>query len=480
MGGASFQFLAFAFIAAIVYNLSSSLLWRRFVLLVANAYFLSTFVSNIQNILPLLGFLALGYVGVRTMQRKAGAWAYAAMLVLVIGVFVWLKKYTFLPSDSFLRFAYVTIGLSYMLFRVLHLMIDAHSDNLPEKIGLISYLNYTLSFMTLVSGPIQRFEEFEQTEAAVVRPPLTVFGVGEGLHRIVVGFFKVSVLSLILFRLHKDMLGVLGPGQSLAHRVLTGAILAVSYPLYLYFNFSGYMDLVIGIGRFFRFTLPENFDRPFFSDNFVTFWGCRWHITLSNWLRTYVFNPLLLISMRRISSPALEPFLVVPALFITFFLVGIWHGQTSEFLFFGFLQGFGVAINQLYQILLEKQIGRRRYKALCLNGLYISFSRGLTFTWFALTQFWFWSNWAQIRQFASTLTLPGVILMCLAVFLPATVLLSVLDMSWKRALALRWKGSSVALSPYTLTVVDTSLAIVSFAIVVLLHSAAPDIVYKAF
>ncbi len=95
-------------------------------------------------------------------------------------MFVWLKKYEVLPVASFLQFSYVTIGLSYILFRVVHLIVETHADTFAGKIGLVSYLNYTLNFMTLVSGPIQRFEEFEKQQLALVRPPLDWWMAGEG------------------------------------------------------------------------------------------------------------------------------------------------------------------------------------------------------------------------------------------------------------------------------------------------------------
>ena len=479
MATASFQLLAFSLVAAIVYNLHSSLGWRQSVLLIANAYFLYTFVGNVQSILPLMGFVVLGYLGVWTMQRHATTRTYVGMLVLVIGSFVWLKKYTFLPSVTVLHFTYVTVGLSYILFRVLHLMIDAHANLLPEKIGPLPYLNYTLNFMTLVSGPIQKYEDFQKTGRATVPPRLTVIAVGEGLHRIVVGFFKIAVLSLIFSRLQKHMLAALVPGQALPHRALTAASMAVAYTLYLYSNFSGYIDIVIGVGRFFGFQLPENFDRPFSADSFMNFWS-RWHITLSDWLKTYVFNPLLMAGMRRISSISLQPFIAVPAIFFTFFLVGVWHGQTSEFLFFGFLLGFGIAANLLYQILLEKHWGRKRYRTIASNPVYTAFSRGLTFTWLTFALLWFWSNWGQLREIAMTLSWRGILLFFPAILLPATALLSVIGMARDRALAVRWKGYAVLLSPYTLTVFDTSLSIASFVVVILLHHTSPAIVYKAF
>jgi D-alanyl-lipoteichoic acid acyltransferase DltB (MBOAT superfamily) len=173
--------------------------------------------------------------------------------------------------------------------------------------------------------------------------------------------------------------------------IFVGVTIVAIYPIYLYFNFSGYTDAAIGAARLFRIELPEHFDRPFTSENFINFWS-RWHITLSAWLKAYVYIPLLIALMRRFESPRYEPYFGVFAFFVTFFLVGAWHGQTSKFLFFGVLQGAGVAVNKLYQIEMTTILGRRGYRLLCDNPLYRMLSRGLTFTWFAFRLLWFWSG----------------------------------------------------------------------------------------
>ena len=476
---ASLQFVVFTVVAACAYNLFRSVMWRQLALLAVNLLFLATFTSNAKAYLPFAGFLLLGFVAVQAVQHAGTRKALVPFLILVLGVFVWLKKYTFLPSASFLRFSYVTIGLSYVLFRILHLIIDAHANSLNVKITPLSYLNYTLNFLTLISGPIQRYEDFAVEQLAPVRRPLTIFAIGEGIHRIVAGFFKVIVLSWLLSMLHQQALGALTEHPLFRWRLFIAATIAVSYPLYLYFNFSGYMDIVIGAGRFFTFTLPENFDRPFFSDSFIDFWS-RWHITLSNWLKTYVFNSLLLVSMRRISSRALETFLAVPAFFITFFLVGIWHGQTSEFVVFGLLQGFGVAANQLYRILMVKGLGQEKFRLLTSNRIYVALSRGLTFSWFTFTLFWFWSNWNQMREIILALHSLGVFIVSIMIFVASTIVLSVIETVRDTVLAVKWNGSPVVFSRYMLTIFDTGLMVISLAVVLLLNAPAPDIVYKAF
>ena len=477
MNTSSLQFVLFALLAACVYNLFRSVLWRQWTLLVANVCFLLTFASSFRAFLPFAVFLLLGFLGIRSVQSPSARKAYVPLVVAVVLIFIWLKKYTFLPSGALLSFSYFTVGLSYILFRVLHVMIDAHSSRV-RGMGPVAYLNYTLNFLTLVSGPIQRYEDFAASQLTPVRPSLTIIDMGEGLHRVVVGFFKVTVLCWLLSPLQKQALAALSGNPFWGSKLLTGAIAVVAFPLYLYFNFSGYTDMVIGLGRFFRFELPENFDRPLFACSAIEFWN-RWHITLSNWLKTYVFNPLLLAEMRRFPSESAEPFLAVPAFFITFSLVGIWHGQTSEFLFFGLLTGLGVAVNQLYRVL-QNRFNRMGYRTLIANPLYTAFGRGLNFTWFVFTLLWFWSSWSQIRGITAGLGVAGTALVFLVIFVCATIVLSLLERIRNHALAVCWNGSPVVLSRYVLTVCDSGLMVISLVVVVLLNAPAPDIVYKAF
>src|SRR5262249_34311503 len=154
--------------------------------------------------------------------------------------------------------------------------------------------------------------------------------------------------------------------------------------------------------------LPENFDRPFLAPNILLFWG-RWHITLTNWLKAYVYSPLVLFWMRRAKSETSELLVGVIAYFLTFFLVGFWHGQTYSFLFFGILQGGGVAANKLYQVAAAHLLTPVRYRSLSKNPLYVSIARGITFSWYSFTLLWFWASWAQVAAFA---TIIGPALIC--------------------------------------------------------------------
>lgn len=215
MGSASLQFLVYAFAVVLVFNLSRSIAWRQFVLLAASAAFLCFFSHDPLAFLPLAAFLVYGFLSLRLMQAKKTN-AFVPLLLLGIAAFMWLKKYAFIPASLFLHHPYLTLGLSYIFFRALHLIIDARNNNLPREITIVSYLNYMLNFTTLLSGPIQRYEEFAAMQLASIPLPLNVFVAGEALERIIVGFFKVNVLSLFFSLIQANALNSLIPMVPLA------------------------------------------------------------------------------------------------------------------------------------------------------------------------------------------------------------------------------------------------------------------------
>jgi D-alanyl-lipoteichoic acid acyltransferase DltB (MBOAT superfamily) len=304
-----------------------------------------------------------------------------------------------------------------------------------------------------------------------------IFEIGDAIERIVVGFFKTNVLTLILSDAQTSAIAELS--RSGDHMLSQGVVAFAAYPLFLYCNFSGYIDIVIGIARLLGITLPENFNRPFSSDSFIEFWN-RWHITLSEWLRTYVYNPLLMNLMRKYPSVRLEPVWAVFAFFVTFFLVGAWHGQTQAFLFFGFLQGFGVSMNKLYQIVMAKRMGRKAYRALTSRWYYVIVARGLTFTWFTFTLLWFWSNFEQIGKLFATLGVSGVLLVWLVIWVGSSLILAAWEWLRERFLSLQWQGIPVLYSRYWRTAWNTGLVLIAAAVTVLSNQPAPELVYKAF
>lgn len=469
----SWSFLAFAAIGALAYNLNSAYAWRSAVLIVCNLAFVASFAASPATLAPFGLFLLAGYAAIGAAKRRPES--LAILLGVLIAAFFWLKQYAFVPHGLFLTAPYVTIGLSYVFFRVLHLVIDARDERTP-MVGLVDYINYTLNFTCLFAGPIQRFDDYKRTAkdapAALDLPVLAA-----SAERILIGLAKVMVLASILAKIRTNLLAEaqLSDQVVLSALYLAGAI--ATFPVYLYWNFSGYVDVVIGVARWFRIELPENFNKPFLAASFIDYWN-RWHMTLSNWLKTYVYNPLLMTLMRRYRSPKLEPYFGAAALFVTFFLIGAWHGQTTAFLMFGVLNGAGVAINQLYRTRMVKRMGRKPYNELCKRATYTALCRGFTLSWVAFTLIWFWAPWGQIAGLSAKLGVFGVSLSLTVVFLACTVSL------WLLIGGREWlaKGAigRVLAAPLP-RAIGASAAVGCIALAqIVLQSPAPEIIYKSF
>ncbi len=194
-----------------------------------------------------------------------------------------------------------------------------------------------------------------------------------------------------------------------------------------------------------------------------------------------MYNPLLLMSMRRITSPTWEPFLSVGG--AVFYVLFDWDLAWTDvgicYVWF-FLQGLGVAVNQLYQIFAAKALGRKVFKELGANAVYTALCRGLTFTWFTFSLLWFWADWKQLREMASALQLGGMLGALLISFLGAAVTLTLLAGVRDWALSFRYAEEPVLASRYVLTVVDTAQLVVSVCVVLLFVSQGQELVYDAF
>ncbi len=471
----SYAFLAFAAVAALAINVSAAPAWRRAALLAVNLAFIASFTHDPLQLAPFAGLLAAGYGCIKLLEVYRSRIAVVAIIVGLLGLYFWLKRSACVPPALFLPFSYFTLGLSYVFFRVLQLVIDAYQGALPEAIGPVSYINFTLNFTALVAGPIQFYRDYIRTErdhpAALDRA-----GVVYAAERTVTGFCKVTVVAPILAGLNAWSLSGYQAAATTEQRVLLATLVLTVFPVYLYANFSGYTDLVVGVARFLRLELPENFAKPFMSAGFLEFWG-RWHMSLSTWLKTYVYSALLMALMRRYSSRSAQAYLGVASYFVTFFLVGLWHGQTSEFFFFGFLNGAGVSLNKLYQLTLTQRLGRAGYRSLCNGKLYSSLSRGVTFVYFAFALLWFWSTWPDIGRVAGTLGFGGIV----AAFVAATVVASSI------LAALKVLGDAISTrmpEPQTMAYVriawPTALAVLTVWANAVFHLPAPYVVYGRF
>jgi D-alanyl-lipoteichoic acid acyltransferase DltB (MBOAT superfamily) len=365
-----------------------------------------------------------------------------------------------------------------VLFRVVHLMVDAKQGELPTRVDALSYINYTGSFLTLVAGPIQRFKDFERETGAV--RPLEEAAVYQAFARIIQGFLRIAVVSAAFNYVFAAVSPRIMPDAAqLGWPQLVGlyAASAVSYTIFLYANFAGYMDVVIGVGALLGQKLPENFDHPFQARSFLDFWA-RWHITLSTWFRMYVFNPLLRLLATYVTSAALAPYLAVIAFFITFLLMGVWHGATSVFVVYGLFLGAGASVNKLWQLQAAKRLGKARYKALCEKPVAIYLSRGLTFAYFALGLSCLWLSLGELAALSSRLGVSGWLL-C---FLGLTGGAALAFAAWDGAASLvrrvqdssGWRSGAMSRNLLLAAQILLILSISSF------FHKSPEFVYRAF
>ncbi len=473
MSASSLTFLGFAIIAALLHAAWSNTVWRKLLMLAANLAFVLSFTTSAKALMPLACFLVLGYVAVCAARFQTKGLSESLYVLGTLAIFCWLKKYWFLSFVPFLPFVYLTVGLSYTFFRVMGMIVDARSDERIAKVGPVSFFNFAMNFPTMIAGPIDRYEEFSD-------PPteLTQAHVAVAFERIALGFFKVLVLSTFVSRWQTGATAALmeqgTQGRLIAHAAASFGL----YPIFLYFNFSGYTDIVLGIGKLFGKTYPENFNAPFSSYNFLDFWS-RWHMSLSFWLRDYVYTPLLKLLMQVNLPRSIDPYLGVACYFVTFFLIGIWHGSTAIFAVYGLLLGLGVSVNKAYQIVITKRLGKKRYKELSANLAYRFVCRGLTYTWYSFCMICFWNTGLVARHYVHLLGFADMAAAFVALLMVVTVALNLFE----EAIQLREFATAERLGEYAPYLRSIAVALMIFACIanaVVTQKINADIIYQAF
>src|SRR5215208_1493496 len=244
------------------------------------------------------------------------------------------------------------LGFSYLAFRLLHVLRDRQMARLPE-LSLHEFATYVIFFPALVAGPIDRAERFAQD----LRKDFTLSQDGTLLagQRIFLGLFKKFVIA--------DALALLALNDALATQVRTTGwmwITVYAYAFQIYFDFSGYTDIAIGTARLVGIKLPENFAAPYSRPNLTQFWN-NWHMTLTQWFRSYFFNPFNRWMRGFKTVPAWM--MIVAGQVATMLLIGLWHGITLNFILWGVWHGFGLFIQNRWSDLI-----RTRYSHLGQNA----------------------------------------------------------------------------------------------------------------
>jgi len=222
------------------------------------------------------------------------------------------------------------VGISFYTFQLISYIVDVYRGDVRAQKNLILLGTYVVMFPQLIAGPIVRYQNIELD---MVSRTHNIAKIREGIVRFVIGLGKKVLIANQLGELTEVYYRV-GEGS-----VMLAWVCAVSSALQIYYDFSGYSDMAIGLGKILGFELPENFDYPYMSKSITEFWR-RWHMTLGCWFRDYVYIPL---GGSRVNSKRL-----VVNLLIVWLLTGLWHGASWNFVVWGLFFGMLLIIEKLW------------------------------------------------------------------------------------------------------------------------------------
>jgi alginate O-acetyltransferase complex protein AlgI len=285
--------------------------------------------------------LALGAIGgerlpLRRMTLAAGI----VFNLAVLAYFKYANFFVFQLNDVGHRLEWgeiawnnviLPIGISFYTFHAMSYVIDVFRQRVAPLRNPLDFALYITFFPQMIAGPIVRFNQIDEQ---IRRREETLDKFAEGVLRFVHGLIKKIIIA--------DPLGVLAnaafstPPDNLT--MLTAWIGVATYTFQIYFDFSGYSDMAIGLARMFGFRFPENFNRPYSSVSITDFWR-RWHMTLSGWFRDYLYIPL--------GGDRISPARTYANLLIVFLATGIWHGANWTFILWGAYHGVFLLIERI-------------------------------------------------------------------------------------------------------------------------------------
>ena len=231
------------------------------------------------------------------------------------------------------------IGISYMSFKTIQIMLEISDGLIKEKISVKDYLQFLLFFPTVSSGPIDRSRRFLKEINEVMPRKDYLELAGDGIYRIVLGLLYKVVLSTYVYQMLLALSNTGTVVYSLKYMYL--------YTLYLFFDFAGYSLMAVGSSNILGIQTPMNFNKPFLSIDIKDFWT-RWHITLSIWLRDFVFSRVLMQVIRkkwfknRLHNAAY-------AYMVNMLVMGFWHGISVSYIAYGFYHGILMSGFEIYQ-----------------------------------------------------------------------------------------------------------------------------------
>ena len=332
-GNEFFFFLAIALIIGFIINYVGRRI-EYYILMLSLLFAVFIYGKSATMLLYLIGFIFYEYILVEIAQKTDNKKHLKILVVLSILPLI-INKVFAITHLHLLAF----IGISYMSFKTIQIMIEISDGLIKEKINLVDYAQFLLFFPTVSAGPIDRSRRF--MSEIKERMPRTEYLelAGEGVYRLILGLLYKVVFSTLSYH----YLVGLGTHTSFMHSVKYMYL----YTLYLFFDFAGYSLMAVGSSNILGIRTPMNFDKPFLSIDIKDFWN-RWHITLSTWLRDFVFSRVFMeATKKKRFKKRLNT--AMYAYMVNMVLMGFWHGLTISYIVYGFYHGILMAGFEYYQ-----------------------------------------------------------------------------------------------------------------------------------
>ncbi|WP_337927599.1 MBOAT family protein [Anaerotignum lactatifermentans] len=293
-------------------------------------------------VLLMIASIIINYIFGRllgTENKKKRQWILAIAVVINIGLLVVFKYLDMMVqtvnqlcgSEIPLVGLALPIGISFFTFQALSYVIDVYRREVEPQKNLWNVMLYISFFPQLIAGPIVKYHDIQEQ---IDNRNTDVKEIAEGLRRFIIGLSKKVLISNTM-AVTADALFAAGAGEL---NILSAWIAAIAYMLQIYFDFSGYSDMAIGLGHMFGFRFLENFRYPYISSNIQEFWR-RWHISLSTWFKEYLYIPLG-GNRKGKARTCLNKMIV-------FFSTGLWHGANWTFVFWGLWHGVFLLFEQV-------------------------------------------------------------------------------------------------------------------------------------
>ncbi len=341
---------------------------RNYVLLVSSLLFY--FIGEPKYVLILVFSSISDYIHALIIEKyrgeKKSTYALISSIVINVSLLVFFKYADFfigiINSVFHLNIAYLyiplPIGISFFTFQTMSYSIDVYRGDVEAEKKFSTLFTYVCLFPQLIAGPIVRFKDVSDKLHSRM---ISYEDVYIGVKKITFGLFKKIIIAN-----NMGQLGVLFEGST-DKSVLFFWLYSISFALQIYFDFSGYSDMAIGLGRIFGFKFPENFNYPFISTSVTEFWR-RWHMTLGSWFRDYLYIPLG--GNRKGKLNNLRNILFV------WMLTGLWHGASLNFLLWGLYFGLILIFEKLLMLKILEKLPRM------LRHIYVLFIADISFVIF--------------------------------------------------------------------------------------------------